>query len=61
MPQHISGQAVIQDLSVKQLSQRFSMDHLIGWEIHNYNETVDVADIITACKIYAAIILELVG
>ena len=29
--------------------------------IHNYNETVDVADIITACKIYAAIILELVG
>lgn len=29
--------------------------------IHNYNETVDVADIITACKIYAALILELVG
>lgn len=29
--------------------------------IHNYNETVDTADIITACKIYAALILELVG
>lgn len=29
--------------------------------IHNYNETVDVADIITAAKVYAAIILSLVG
>lgn len=29
--------------------------------IHNYNETVDVADVIVACKIYAALILELVG
>lgn len=29
--------------------------------IHNYNETVDVADIVTAAKVYAAIILSLVG
>lgn len=29
--------------------------------IHNYNETVNVADIITASKVYAAIILSLVG
>ena len=29
--------------------------------IHNYNETVNVADVIIACKIYAALILELVG
>lgn len=29
--------------------------------IHNYNETVNTADIITACKVYAALILELVG
>ncbi len=29
--------------------------------IHNYNETVNVADIITAAKVYAAIILSLVG
>lgn len=29
--------------------------------IHNYNETVNVDDIVTACKIYTALILELVG
>ena len=29
--------------------------------IHNYNEMVRVDDIVTACKVYAAIILELVG
>lgn len=29
--------------------------------IHNYNETVNTADILTACKVYAALILELVG
>lgn len=29
--------------------------------IHNYNETVNVEDIITAAKVYAAIILNLVG
>ena len=27
--------------------------------IHNYNETVNTADIVTACKVYAAMILEL--
>ena len=29
--------------------------------IHNYNETVNVSDIITASKVYAAIILSLIG
>lgn len=29
--------------------------------IHNYNETVNTADIVTACKVYAAMILELLA
>ncbi|MCD8222553.1 MAG: M20/M25/M40 family metallo-hydrolase [Clostridiales bacterium] len=38
---------------------QFGPSNTVG--IHNYNETVNTEDIIIACKVYAAIILELVG